>query len=407
MTEHINTGVACIGGGPASAFAAIEVLRSHQIDVDLFEEHKSIGYPVNCAGLVSVDGFRKLGVVVPKEGIQNRVQGSIFYSPAGYRFAVSRKKAQALVIDRKIFDQHLIDVSEELGAKIHLHSKVLAIRKLEKRAIGLEVKDDQAKKFVDAKIIVDGEGVRTNFITAMGLSPTRIEDLVPTIQYDMKNVDVDPNIVEIFIGRKIAPGFFAYIIPLSESTARVAVGSKFGKTLDYITHFIKKHPIAAPKLENGVIIKRGGGFVHIGGPIKKTYAPGFLGVGDAVGHVKATTGGGVVFGGLCAKIAGQVAVEAILSDNVSETFLKKYQVKWQSCYLKELMLMKTVRRLLNAIPDKMIDELFLALTQQRIPALIEKIGDMDMQGALIKEILFSPKILRIGLTMLTGLLFHL
>ena len=404
MNEY-ETDVACIGGGPASAFAALELLK-HNRNVEIFEEHKEIGIPVNCAGLVSVNGFKKLKIDVPKDCIQHRVRGSRFYSPKGYTFEVKRRDIEAYVIDRAKFDKFLIQNVEKMNGKVHRNAKVRSIIKNGLQATGLRVKREQEVINIGAKIILDGEGVRGRFIREMGLTPSHSDTLIPAIQYEMENVELDDDFVEIYIGRKIAPKFFAYIIPTSKNTARVAVGSKVGKPINYIKYFIEKHPIASKKLKNGTINKKGGGIIMIGGPIKKTYAPGFLGIGDAVGHVKATTGGGVVFGGLCAKIAGRIAAHAIENQNFSEKFLRKYQIDWQKNYLRELRLMRILRLILNSLPDKMVDELFLSISKQGITELIEEIGDMDMQGTLIKKVLFGPKVLQIGLGVLRGIFLH-
>ena len=98
MTQDVMIDIACIGGGPASAFAALEILKKGK-NVEIFEEHKEIGVPTHCAGLISVSGFHKLGIKVPEECIQHRVKGSIFYSPSGYSLKVKRGRDQAYVID--------------------------------------------------------------------------------------------------------------------------------------------------------------------------------------------------------------------------------------------------------------------------------------------------------------------
>ncbi len=405
MKQTSEIDIACIGGGPASAFAAIEALKGNK-SVAIFEEHKEIGIPINCAGLISLNGFKKLKVTLPKECIQYNVKGSNFYSPSGYQFKVKRKDIQAYVIDRGIFDKFLIQKVEDLGGLVHLNSKVKSLIKKNSQVIGLNVIQNQESKKISSKVTIDGEGVRANFLKEVKIKASRRETIIPAIQYEMKNVRLNSDFVDIYMGRKVAPGFFAYIIPTSDETVRVAVGSKYGKPINYIKYFIKKHPIASKKLKNGVIYKKGGGHIMIGGPINRTYAPGFLGVGDAVGHVKATTGGGVVFGGLCAKIAGKVAVEAINSNDLSENKLKDYQILWTKHYLQELKLMKLVRFLLNSIPDKIIDELFISINKQGISNLMEEIGDMDMQAELIKKVIFSPKILNIMASILLGIFIH-
>jgi len=407
VTQDVMIDIACIGGGPASAFAALEVLKKGK-NVEIFEEHKEIGVPTHCAGLISVSGFNKLGIKVPEECIQHRVKGSIFYSPAGYTLKVKGKKDQAYVIDRAKFDRFLVDKVEKQGGKVHLNAKVTALIKANNKIGGLRVQDREGAREIKTRIILDGEGFRANFIKEAGLKPVDRERIIPAVQFDMNNVRLDEDYVEIYVGRKVAPGFFAYIIPTSNNTARVAVGGNTGKPMNYMNYFIKKHPIASRKLKGGTIFKRGGGWIIIGGPIKKTYMPGFMGVGDAVGQVKATTGGGVVFGGLCAQIAGKIAAEAITRDDFSEKMLKGYQLEWQKLYLRELKLMKLLRQVLNALPDRSIDELFRSITKPGIgiQKLIEETGDMDMQGNLIKEILFSPKIIQIGVAILSGLLIH-
>ncbi|MHA1425986.1 MAG: geranylgeranyl reductase family protein [Candidatus Helarchaeota archaeon] len=403
LVEKDEVDVACIGGGPASAFAAIEILKAGKL-VEIFEEHGEIGRPVSCAGLISLNGFNKLKIKVPNDCIQNRVRGSIFFSPSGYQFEVKRKETQAYVIDRAKFDKYLIDIVEKFNGIVHLNAKVISLIKEKSQYVGITIQERQMLRNISSKLIIDGEGVRAKFVESAGLKASRYENLIPAIQYEMRNVQIDKDFVEIYLGRKIAPGFFAYIIPTSEDTVRVAVGSRVGKPQKYIQYFIKKHPIASRKLKKGIIYKRGGGLIIIGGPVKKTYAPGFLGIGDAVGQVKATTGGGVVFGGLCAKIAGRIAVEALKQDDFSANFLKKYQKEWQQQYLRDLRLMKLLRSLLNAMPDKILDELFLTLSDQKIPKLIEDIGDMDMQGPLIRKVLFSPWILKIIVSLLWGIL---
>jgi digeranylgeranylglycerophospholipid reductase len=399
--------IACIGGGPASAFAALEILKRGK-NVEIFEEHKEIGVPTHCAGLISVSGFNKLGIKVPEECIQHKVKGSIFYSPSGHTLKVKRKKDQAYVIDRAKFDRFLVDNVERQGGKVHLNAKVTSLISDNKKIEGVVVQDREGPKRIKTKIIIDGEGFKANFLKEAGLKPVNRERIIPAVQFDMTDVRVDEDYVEIYVGRKIAPGFFAYIIPTSSNTARVAVGSSSDKPMNYMRYFIKKHPIASPKLKEGTICKRGGGWIIIGGPVKKTYMPGFMGIGDAVGQVKATTGGGVVFGGLCAQIAGKTAAEAITQNDFSENMLRGYQIEWQRLYLRELKLMKLLRQVLNALPDRSLDELFRSVSKPgiEIPKLVEEMGDMDMQGNLIKKILFSPKIFQIGVAILIGLLIH-
>jgi len=52
---------AVVGAGPAGILAAKRVAE-RGFSVQVFEEHPSIGEPSHCAGLISVEGLRRLGV---------------------------------------------------------------------------------------------------------------------------------------------------------------------------------------------------------------------------------------------------------------------------------------------------------------------------------------------------------
>ncbi|MEM3151596.1 MAG: DUF47 family protein, partial [Candidatus Bathyarchaeia archaeon] len=66
------------------------------------------------------------------------------------------------------------------------------------------------------------------------------------------------------------------------------------------------HPAASNKLRNSKLSQTNFHCLTLGGPIPKFYSNGFLAVGDVASQVKPTTGGGVILGMTCAKIAAEV-----------------------------------------------------------------------------------------------------
>lgn len=387
------TDIVCIGAGPASAFAALEVLKNKSLDlqVHLFEEHPKVGIPIQCAGLISASGFQRLQFRPPQKCIQNTVKGSIFHSPSGHQFVVKRRDIQAYVINRALFDQHLVEKVTTLGGVLHLNTPVLDLQQIQSEKIRLKVKMQSEDEFIETGLVIDGEGVRSKFLPKMNLSPPDRQNNVPALQHEMSNVrDLDRDYVEIYIGHKVSPGFFAYIIPTSESTARVEVASSHGHLRAYMKHFMEKHPGASKKLARARIEGTSAGLIMTGGPVKKTSANNFLVVGDAAGHVKPTTGGGVILGGLCAKLAGQIALEAYKLNDFSFRILKRYDREWKKHYSREFQLQRLVRTLINSLPDRMLDTVFQSFDDS-IKRKIEDLGDMDVQSTIIKKLLFSPK----------------
>ncbi|MFX0134518.1 MAG: NAD(P)/FAD-dependent oxidoreductase, partial [Candidatus Hodarchaeota archaeon] len=130
-------------------------------EVEIFEEHSKIGMPIQCAGLISLTGFKRLRIRVPENCIQNKVRGSIIYSPNNNKVVIKRKSTQALVIDRSILDDYLIRNAEKLDGKIHIKARVLELLKTKNNNIrGIKIKKDGKIIEKQSKIVIDGEGVQ-------------------------------------------------------------------------------------------------------------------------------------------------------------------------------------------------------------------------------------------------------
>lgn len=114
------------------------------------------------------------------------------------------------------------------------------------------------------------------------------------------------------------------------------------------------------------------GIIPMYNPRLRTEYPKVSLVGDAAGHVKATTGGGVILGGLAARNAASEGYEKI----------------WRTEIGKELYLHLRVRRFLNNLSEKNTDKLIRLLAENK--DLIEKKGDMDMASHLLKGFLGRP-----------------
>ncbi|MBD3226644.1 MAG: geranylgeranyl reductase family protein [Candidatus Lokiarchaeota archaeon] len=383
--------ISVIGAGPSGSISATEIKKMDEnINVLLFEEHERIGEPMQCAGLISTSGFEKLKIKVPENCVLNTVKGARFYSPDGNSFKIKSKKEMARVIDRRIFDKFLVERAVENGVQLYLGSKVLDVQNSNrsKGLAKLAVKINHIHKNILSKIILDAEGVKRSILNKIGIK--NHHNLVPAVQIEMANIKIeDSEMVELFFGRKVSPGFFAYIIPTSENSARIAAASSVGNPYHYLRYFLNKHPHVKNRIRNASIIEIMGGSILTSGPLKRTYGHNLMLIGDVAGHVKATTGGGVIMGGLCSKIAAEIAVESIHSGDYSKNFLKKYSEKWRRMYMKEFKTMNLIRLLINSIPNKIINALFKSIKDYNITKIIESYGDMDFQSEVIQKVIFS------------------
>jgi flavin-dependent dehydrogenase len=100
--------------------------------------------------------------------------------------------------------------------------------------------------------------------------------------------------------------------------------------------------------------------------LARSYGERVLVIGDAAGQVKPTTGGGIYFGHLGAKIAAEVLDEALNSGNLTAGQLSHYQKQWKAKMGKELSRGYWARWAYAKLNDRQIDRIFNALDSSGI-----------------------------------------
>jgi len=382
--------VLIIGAGPSGLIAAREAAQ-READVLVLEEHTEIGLPCHCAGLLSLNGLEKLGVPTDGLYVQNKVRGAIFFSPSGLSFTVERRNPVACVVDRVLFDRFLARQAVKSGAEMKLGYAVRDVYLRENEAL---IKSEKQKFKTD--VVIDAEGASSRIVRAAGLEALDPSTLLSGLQFDLIGIDVNPEHVEIHVGRKIAPSFFAWVIPLSENSAKVGLGCKEANPKELLNRFIEKRF----KEEKYEILTARSGVIVTSGPIKRTFSNRLLVVGDAAGQVKPTTGGGVILGGICGAIAGKVAVEAIKHGRFDGTFLRSYEQSWKKELGKEFRHMLWARRIFNALSDRAIDKIFELIIKEDLHQVVSTEGDMDFQSNILSELLRRRRIFKLLLPFL-------
>ncbi|MBS7653583.1 NAD(P)/FAD-dependent oxidoreductase [Candidatus Bathyarchaeota archaeon] len=387
--------IAVIGAGPAGLIAAREAsLRGAEVSV--FEEHNEIGLPCHCAGLISIKGLHDIGIPLHGAYVQNKIRGACFYSPSNLSFTIEGNDYVAYVVNRRALDCFLAEQALKSGSRIILNSRVQSVKRNGGWVLNINGRDN-----FKAKLLIDAEGALPRVLKATGLKILDKKDFLNGLQIDISGVKIDPERVEVHLGRGVAPGFFAWVIPLNDEEARVGLACKNSNLKNLLFSFIKKRFRYFERMSMHSFYS---GFIITCGPIEKTYSDGLIVVGDAAGQVKPISGGGVVFGGICASIAGRVASEAIKRNRLEEKFLKTYENEWKAKFGKEFKIALLARNILNRLSDRDIDKIFSIVIKEKIHNEISAEGDVDFQGTSIWKIMGKGRFLRFLPTLLKATL---
>jgi digeranylgeranylglycerophospholipid reductase len=371
-----------IGGSTASLFASKKGL-----DVLMIEKNQEIGTPVQCAEATSSSTFQTLEMEPSPKYVCSEIKGADVYAPDGTHGHLEGGYAEGFILERKIFDKHLAIESAKAGTDIMVKTRVKDLIRRDSKVCGVVATHMGHTLEIEADVVIAADGIESQVARKAGLKTQQTPStLCSCAQYEMVGVDYDPHYLQFYFGREIAPGGYVWVFPKGDGVANVGVGVRSDTKTAY--SFLRK--FTANMDATPVELNIGG--VPVQGPVDKTYTDGLMVVGDAAGQVEPFTGGGIHVTAHCARIAGEVAVEAIEKDDTSRGFLKNYQKLWKKEVGKDLKESLKYRKIMDQLSDEEMNILAKFLKDQDL----ESISKMSMLGfvreypqflKLLKEIL--------------------
>jgi len=341
--------VIVVGAGPAGSHIAYE-LASLGHDVAVFEEKSVSGLNACCTGIISTECLQSLEL--GKDSILTEVKSAKFYSPSGRCLRFRTDNVQAYVVDRLLLDKGLASKAQSRGARYFFSSPVIDILP-GKDSIEVEALCSGTREIFGPRAVVLANGYRPKLPRKLGLG--KIQNFLMGAQAEIEAKDVEE--FEVYFGQEIAPGGFAWLVPISANKAYVGLLATFQAKL----HLQK---LLDSLFNQGRVTSRD---VEIGqravpvGTLARSYGDRVVVIGDAAGQVKPTTGGGIYFGHLGAKMAAKVLDEALGSDDLTAGRLSRYQKRWKARMGKELSRGYWARWVYGKLSDHQIDGMFKAL----------------------------------------------
>ncbi|MBU3901944.1 MAG: NAD(P)/FAD-dependent oxidoreductase [Candidatus Thermoplasmatota archaeon] len=372
-----------VGAGPIGGSVA-GIISKKGFNVLILEEHNDIGRPVQCAGLVTP---RVFDFVDAKKTVLNSVQGADIYSPSSHRLRIDGKKTKAVVIDRTGFDKKIVMDAVDSGSEILLGSKVIDIKR--KKDIKIKFLKDGIVDEVECSLLIGADGV--NSVVSKMFNFPKAKEVISGFESEMVNIDIDKKFVEIFVGKRVAPGFFSWVIPADE-TCMVGLCSA-DKPFYYFRRMFKNR-VSEEVLKNAKPISYIAGSIPFG-VADKTYDDNVMIAGDAACQVKPTSGGGIFTGLVGAKHCGNTAVKALEKNDFSSKMLSAYQKLWYNEIGDELKNGMRLRKIFRKLSDSDFERIFNILDDEEILALISKHGDIDYPSRISKILFKKPKLLKL------------
>lgn len=374
---HSTYDVIVVGAGPSGSAAARAVAQAG-LRVLCIEEHATIGYPVQCAGLLSNNAFNECNVT--DASLLHSVSGATIVAGMS-SFSFDAKKTKAVIVDRGAMDREMAMDAASDGASYLPKSYVSAINPARKV---ITTRGPEGILELGYRVLIAADGPRSGIARRLGMrrAPMYLSGVQCEILWngEQEKVTIYPN---------ASPDFFGWVIPIGNNRARVGLCG----LSDVNDRFSRFYKMIAEKSNTASMHQFVAGTVPIG-IMPKTYGQGVMFVGDAGGFAKPTSGGGVYTGVRSARHAAVTAVEACEQDSSSDNVLKRYEKRWNSDFGTELrfgMRCMSVRRQMS---PQDVEQIVQIMNSSEIADIIVKYGDMDRPQEVISRLMLQPRMYR-------------
>ena len=369
--------VIVVGAGPAGNNAALS-LASLGYGVTVIDSRENIGDKL-CTGLVGEECFRRYPI--DPALVYREISSALVVAPSSEALRFETPHPVARVVDRVGYVSSFADRARAAGAKYLLGRRVVRVDQRKDRVS--VVTDDGA---MEARALVLAAGFGSQLNRQLGLGEA--SDYVVGSQALVETDGLDE--VEVYLGRNVAPGFFAWLVPTRPGYALAGLLVR-KNALERFAQFISAREAAGRIKELVSKVTCWGIPLR---PLRKTYTDRVLVVGDAAGQVKPTTGGGIFYSLLASEIASGALDQALRDDELSASRLGAYQKEWKSLLSNELEVGYSARRAFEFLGDSQISSLVHQAGKNGFVAELANSPDVsfDWHSSMIGKIMGHPNL---------------
>lgn len=353
--------IAIIGAGPVGCYAASLLADSYEVVV--FEEHKSVGLPIQCTGIVTQEIFK----FVPKKNdfVINKTNKVRIFAPNKKHIQLKLEKPD-LIIDRQKFDNYFYQQAKKKGVKFVFNHKFISAGFSD-----VWIKDLKSKKIRKFKCsyLIGADGPLSAVAKNTGLYNKRRFFIGLQAIIKKKN----NNMIDFY---PLKQGF-GWAVPEDKNTLRVGVASRTNPK-EQFKQLLKRY--------KGRIIAKQGGLIPVFNPWTRFRKEKVHLIGDAGGFVKATTGGGLIPGLKSAEI-----LEHSIKHNLG------YDAGIYLHLLPSLWLHLKMRDMMDSFAEKDWNQLIKDLNEKDSKKILQRVNRDKLFHLLLNTALNNPKMMKCGL----------
>ncbi|MCK4286681.1 MAG: NAD(P)/FAD-dependent oxidoreductase, partial [Candidatus Lokiarchaeota archaeon] len=327
------------------------LLSNTNLKIAVIEEHKKIGLPLQCAGIVS----QKLGKIIklPKEVILNRVKVAKIVAPQGSFIKISSTE-EPYIIDRVALDRFFYEKAKIKENIQYFVGEKFKSFKYIKEGNQKILKIETSERIIKSKLLIGCDGPLSSVAKFLGIKNKNL--------YAMQ-IRIPGNFDETEAAMYFNPKwkeFFGWIVPEGKGTFRIGLASSQNLKKNF-QFFIKQL-----KLDLERKVDQQGGLIPYG-IMNRLAFNNILLLGDSACQVKATTGGGIIMLLTAANYAANCVQKCFKYETYSKKIIKKYyESPCLSSIGKELKIHYLIRAILERLTSRNFAKLFKILKTNKM-----------------------------------------